>query len=183
MSDSCDPMDCSLPRSMGFSGKNTGVGCHFLLQGIFLTQESNLGLLHCRQILYRSSYEGNPFMPLAFLQSETSQASTPALLSFLSLYLDSSHVSPPGVGTPNSGVNGIGPFPPDQLLFTSSQAPGFPIQLLGMYITSLSFHLLPHSSGKPLPLPRLFLLPNFISLSPLTGADTYIMLILCQVLC
>ena len=37
-----------------FSGKNTGVGCHFLLQGIFSTQGSNprlLGLLHCRQIL------------------------------------------------------------------------------------------------------------------------------------
>ena len=35
-----------------FPGKNTGVGWHFLLQGIFLTQESNLCLLHCRQILY-----------------------------------------------------------------------------------------------------------------------------------
>ena len=35
-----------------FPGKNTGVGCHFILQGIFLTQESNPGLLHCRQILY-----------------------------------------------------------------------------------------------------------------------------------
>ena len=33
-------------------GKNTGVGSHSLLQGIFLTQGSNLGLLHCRQILY-----------------------------------------------------------------------------------------------------------------------------------
>ena len=33
-------------------GKNTGVGCHALLQGIFLTQGSNPGLLHCRQILY-----------------------------------------------------------------------------------------------------------------------------------
>ena len=32
--------------------KNTGVGCHFLLQGIFLTQGSNLDLRHCRQILY-----------------------------------------------------------------------------------------------------------------------------------
>jgi len=30
-------------------GKNTGVGCHFLLQGIFPTQGSNLHLLHCRQ--------------------------------------------------------------------------------------------------------------------------------------
>ena len=32
--------------------KNTGVGCHFLLQGIFLTQRSNLDHQHCRQILY-----------------------------------------------------------------------------------------------------------------------------------
>ena len=31
-------------------GKNTGVGCHSLLQGIFLTQGSNLGLPHCRKI-------------------------------------------------------------------------------------------------------------------------------------
>ena len=38
---------------MDFPGKNTGVDCHFLLQRIFLTQESNLGLLHCRQILYQ----------------------------------------------------------------------------------------------------------------------------------
>ena len=35
-----------------FPGKNTGVGCHFFLQGIFLTQESNPCLLHCRWILY-----------------------------------------------------------------------------------------------------------------------------------
>ena len=42
-----------------FPGKNTGVGCHFLLQGIFLTQGSNLGLLHCRQTLYRLSYQGS----------------------------------------------------------------------------------------------------------------------------
>ena len=43
MSD-CDPMDCSLPGSnvLGiFPGKNTGVGCHFLFQGIFLTQDQN----------------------------------------------------------------------------------------------------------------------------------------------
>ena len=32
-------------------GKNTGVGYHFLLQGILLTQGWNLGLLHCRQML------------------------------------------------------------------------------------------------------------------------------------
>ena len=41
-------------------GKNTGVGCHFLLQGIVLSQGSNSGLLHCRQILYHLSHEGTP---------------------------------------------------------------------------------------------------------------------------
>ena len=37
-------------------GKNAGVGFHALLQGIFPIQESNLGLLHCRQIIYCLSY-------------------------------------------------------------------------------------------------------------------------------
>ena len=46
-------------QSMRFSSKDTGVGCHFLLQGIFPTQGLNLGLLHCRQILYRLSYKGS----------------------------------------------------------------------------------------------------------------------------
>ena len=42
----CDPMDCSLPGSSGDSpGKNTGVGCHALLHGIFPTQRSNPSLL------------------------------------------------------------------------------------------------------------------------------------------
>ena len=41
-------------------GKNIGVGSHFLLQGIFPTQGSNPGLLHCRQILYHLSHQGNP---------------------------------------------------------------------------------------------------------------------------
>ena len=41
-------------------GKNTGVGCHFLLQGIFPTQGSDPGLLHCRQILYQLSLQGSP---------------------------------------------------------------------------------------------------------------------------
>ena len=39
--------------------KNTGVGSLCLLQRIFLTQVSNLGLLHCRWILYQLSYQGN----------------------------------------------------------------------------------------------------------------------------
>ena len=50
----CDPMDCSPPGSSVHAdslGENTGVGSHSFLQGIFLTQGSNLGLPHCRQIL------------------------------------------------------------------------------------------------------------------------------------
>ena len=43
-----------------FLGKSTRVGCHFLLQGIFLTQGSNPGLPHCRQTLYRLSHQGSP---------------------------------------------------------------------------------------------------------------------------
>ena len=41
-------------------GKNTGVGWHTLLQGIFLTQGTNMGIPHCRQILYHLSHQGNP---------------------------------------------------------------------------------------------------------------------------
>ena len=41
-------------------GKNTGVGSHSLLQGTFPTPGLNLGLLHCRQILYRLSQPGSP---------------------------------------------------------------------------------------------------------------------------
>jgi len=42
-----------------FPGKNIGVGCHSLLQGIFLTQGLNQGLPPCRQILYHLSHQGN----------------------------------------------------------------------------------------------------------------------------
>ena len=64
-----DPMDCSPPSSsvheilqariLEWAGKNTGVGCHALLQGIFPTQGSNLVLPHCRQMLYRLSHQGS----------------------------------------------------------------------------------------------------------------------------
>ena len=43
-------------------GKNTGVACHSLLHGIFLTQGSNPGLLQCRWILYYFSHQGSPFV-------------------------------------------------------------------------------------------------------------------------
>ena len=43
-------------------GQNAGVGSLSLLQGIFPTQGSNPGLLHCRQILYQLSYQGSPLL-------------------------------------------------------------------------------------------------------------------------
>ena len=46
----------SLPAGTQGKPKNTRVGSLSLLQGIFLTHESNQGLLHCRQILYQLSY-------------------------------------------------------------------------------------------------------------------------------
>ena len=46
----------SLPAEAPGKPKNTGVGSLSLLQWIFLTQESNWGLLHCRQILYQLSH-------------------------------------------------------------------------------------------------------------------------------
>ena len=46
------------------------MGCHFLLQGIFPTQESNLGLLHCRQALYPLSHQGSLYWVHNNTQSE-----------------------------------------------------------------------------------------------------------------
>ena len=60
----CDPMDCSPPGSSvhGDSlGKNTRVGCHALLQGIFTIQGLNPGLPHCRQILYHLTRDAQEY--------------------------------------------------------------------------------------------------------------------------
>ena len=51
---------CQTPLSMGFSRQEYWNGLPFPSPGIFPTQESNLGLLHCRQILYQLSHEGRP---------------------------------------------------------------------------------------------------------------------------
>ena len=48
--------------------KNTGVGSLSLLQWIFLTQESNLGLLHCRWTLYQLRYK---HILISWLQSQS----------------------------------------------------------------------------------------------------------------
>ena len=50
----------ALPAEPQGKPKNTGLGSLSLLQGIFMTQEMNWGLLHCRQILYQLSYQGSP---------------------------------------------------------------------------------------------------------------------------
>ena len=68
----CDPTGCSPPGSCPWDllGKNTGVGCHFLLQGIFLTQGLKACLLHCRWVLYHwATWEAQVFFcsfPLSF---------------------------------------------------------------------------------------------------------------------
>ena len=48
-------------------GKDTGVGCLALLQGIFPTQGSNLGLMHGRWILHQLSHQGSPNFCIVFL--------------------------------------------------------------------------------------------------------------------
>ena len=63
VSDSLRPHGLSpirLLRPWDFPGKSAGVDCHFLLQGIFPTQESNPGPPHCRQTLYHLSHQGSP---------------------------------------------------------------------------------------------------------------------------
>ena len=62
VSHSCNPMDRSLPDFSVhriFQARKQ-VGRHFLFQGIFPTQGSNLDPLHYRQILYQLSYQGSP---------------------------------------------------------------------------------------------------------------------------
>ena len=67
ISNSLDPMDCNPPGTSvhGDSpGKNTGVGCHALLQALFPTQRSNPGLTHCKRILYRLRHQGSSISPV-----------------------------------------------------------------------------------------------------------------------
>ena len=58
------------------------MGCHSLLQGIFLTQGSNSGFLHCRQILYRLSHQGNPsYLCANYLCCNVKKFTCPVFLS------------------------------------------------------------------------------------------------------
>ena len=85
----CNPMDNNPPGSSvhrDSPGKNTGVGYHALLQGIFLTQGLNPGFPHCGQILYCLSCQGSPrilkqvAMPSSRMPSQCrNQTGSPAL--------------------------------------------------------------------------------------------------------
>ena len=55
----CNPPGSSVPGDS--PGKNTRVGCHTLLKGLFSTQGLNAGLPRCRQILYHLSHQGSPY--------------------------------------------------------------------------------------------------------------------------
>ena len=86
MSDSLRPHGVQPTRLLcpwNSPGKNTGVGSHSLLQGIFLTQELSLGFLHCRQILYHlSSFSSVQFSSVAQLHPtlcDPMNRSTPGL--------------------------------------------------------------------------------------------------------
>ena len=63
MSNSLKPYGLQPTRLLcpwNYPGKNIGVGCYFLLHGIFQTQGSNPGLPHCRQIFHHLSHERSP---------------------------------------------------------------------------------------------------------------------------
>ena len=65
---SCIEEDC-LPAEPQGKPKNNGVGSLSRLQGIFLTQEWNQGLLHCRWVLYHLSYLGSPLSEDTFIKT------------------------------------------------------------------------------------------------------------------
>ena len=78
----CNPVDCSPPDSSVneiFPGKNTGVGCDFLLQGISPTQILNPCFPHCRQILYHLSHQGSLLFCVWYLSiTASSEAASPS---------------------------------------------------------------------------------------------------------
>ena len=75
MSDSLWPhglQPARLLRPWDSPGKNSRVGCHFLLQWIFPTQGLSPDLLHCRKILYCLSHQGSPTFNICVFKAEVS---------------------------------------------------------------------------------------------------------------
>ena len=87
----CDPMDCSPPGSSVHGILQAS--CHSLLQGIFLTQGLNPGLLHCRQILHCLSCQGSLFIAvfMVIYQRNSVLSSKACLCHWLSCVTWTSH--------------------------------------------------------------------------------------------
>ena len=122
-------MDCSLPGSSvhGDSpSKNTGVGCHALLQGIFPTQGLNPGLPHCRWILYHLSHQGSAsilkWVAYPFSRG-TYQPRNQAGVSCIGFFWLSSKESACNAGDPGS-IPGLGRSP--------AEGNGYPLQYSGL---------------------------------------------------
>ena len=97
VSDSVEPYGLQPARLCPWKslGKSSRMGCHALLQGIFPTEGSNPGLLHCRHILYHLSYQGS----LGKISAVAAAAAVKSLQSCLTL-CDPIDGSPPGSPIP-----------------------------------------------------------------------------------
>ena len=82
----CDPMDCSPPVHGDSPGKNTGVGCQALLQGIFLTQGLNPHLLHYSRILYSLNHLGSQSASILNNYSTSTSFLTSMVFEFVALW-------------------------------------------------------------------------------------------------
>ena len=118
-----------------FPDKNTGVGCHSLLQIIFLIQGSHSGLPDCRQILYHLSHQGSPMVYYMILNK------FPVLyMSRTSLFFHSIYISLP-LQIPNFQSS---PPPPSFTLDNRKSV----VYVLCEYIDSLSFWLSQLAGGS-----------------------------------
>ena len=89
-----------LPSELPGKPKSTAVGSLSLLQGIFLTQELNWGLQHCRQILYQLGHLGSPCLPYSISQSHV--VSKPVFSIYLNFKVHFLKVSK--IGAPNGHI-------------------------------------------------------------------------------
>ena len=97
VSDSLRPYGLLLPRLLcpwDSPSKDTGVGCHALLRGIFPTQGSNPGLLHCGQIHYCLSHQGSHLYTLLKMHIRTESESCSVMSNSLHNPMDCSPTGP-----------------------------------------------------------------------------------------
>ena len=114
-------------------GKNTGMGNHSLLQGIFLTQGSYSGLLQCRQIPYHLSHQVKADNTILILSACVCAQSLSRVQLFVTPWTMAYQVSL-SIGFSRSGL----PFPPPGDLPDSGIKPSFPVSptLAGRFFTT-----------------------------------------------